>query len=307
MNALYYFSFRAMGCTVEVQLQTEADGRALLAALPAQFDALEDQLSRFRPHSELMQLNARAGEWVTVSHELFENIANAKQAARFTNGLYNPLVLPAMIANGYDRSFELLDATATTRPAKLGDWHAIGLRHGDQAVRLPAGAAIDLGGIAKGWTAALIADQLAEFGSCILSLGGDIAVRGAPVGEIGWTVAIADPVNGGTLDEFVLRDTHVVTSGTDYRRWQTSDGHHRHHIIDPRTGKSAESDVVSVSIIHPHAPTAEACAKAVLLLGSHAGLEWLNQQWGAAGIVICGSGAVLATSNWPRLLERNYA
>ncbi len=307
MSALYYFSFRAMGCTVEVQLQTEADGHVLLAALPAQFDALEDQLSRFRPHSELMQLNARAGEWVAVSRELFENIANAKQAARLTDGLYNPLVLPAMIANGYDRSFELIGSAVTTHQADIGDWHDIGLRRAAREVFVPAGTAVDLGGIAKGWTAGLIADQLAEFGACSLSIGGDIAVRGAPAGQAGWSVAIADPVNGGTLEAFALRDTHVVTSGTDYRRWQTSDGQDRHHIIDPRTGRPAESDVVSVSIIHPDAPTAEAYAKAVLMLGSQAGLAWLNQQWGAAGIVICGDGAVLATSNWPRLLERDSA
>ena len=60
-----------MGCTVEAQLQTDQDGTALLAALPAQFEALEAQLSRFRTESDLMQLNACAGQWTPVSEALY--------------------------------------------------------------------------------------------------------------------------------------------------------------------------------------------------------------------------------------------
>ena len=235
MNAVYHFSFRAMGCAVEAQLQTDQEGTGLLAALPAQFEALEAQLSRFRTDSDLMKLNACAGQWTPVSEALYQNIAAAKQAARLTNGLYNPLVLPALIASGYDRSFEKLDAVQSGKTGTIGDWHAIQLRRQTQEVYLPAGGALDLGGIAKGWTAELIADQLVQYGACLISIGGDIAVRGAPVGETGWQISIADPDQSASICELTLRDSAVVTSGIDYRRWQTVDGQPRHHIIDPRT------------------------------------------------------------------------
>ncbi|MEO8394148.1 MAG: FAD:protein FMN transferase [Chloroflexota bacterium] len=306
MNLLYHFSFRAMGCTVEAQLQTAEDGAAQMATLPAQFEKLEAQLSRFRPESDLMQLNARAGQWTVVSAALYENIALAKHGARLTNGLYNPLVLPALIASGYNRSFETLDAVQPGTAGVVGDWQAIQLRRRTSEVCLPEGNALDLGGIAKGWAAAQIADQLAQYGACLMSVGGDIAARNAPIGEAGWRISIADPDSTLPLCELTLCDSAVVTSGIDYRRWQTVDGQPRHHIIDPRTGLSAETDVRTVSIVHPHAPTAEAFAKAVLLLGSRSGLEWLNQQWDASGLVVRSDGAVLTTSNWLVNMERNF-
>ena len=309
MNEMYYFSFRAMGCTVEAQIETADDGAALLAALPAQFEALEDQLSRFRPHSELMQLNAQAGQWVEVSDVLFANVAAAKHAARLTDGLYNPLILPALIASGYDRSFETLASAQTGAVGAIGNWHAIKLSPKTREVFLPEGSALDLGGSAKGWTAAQIGDQLATHGVCLINIGGDIVVRGAPTGQPGWKISIAEPDSDQPhsdqpLCELVLCDTAVVTSGIDYRRWQTVDGQTHHHIIDPRTGRSAETDVRAVTIVHPHAPTAEAYAKAVLLLGSQAGLEWLNQQWYTSGLVVRTDGSVLATSNWLVSMER---
>ena len=303
MNQLYYFAFRAMGCTVEVQLETADDGSALLAALSAQFERLEAQLSRFRQESDLMQLNGRAGHWTAVSDVLYENIAAAKQAARLTNGLYNPLVLPALIASGYDRSFENIGTAQPGKVGTVGNWLDIRLRRQSREVLLPAGSALDLGGIAKGWTAERVAEQLSAHGSCLINIGGDIAVHGAPRGGDYWRITIADPDGDTPLCELALRDRAVVTSGIDYRRWQSADGQPRHHIIDPRTGEPAITDVRSVSIIHPYAPTAEAYAKAVLLLGSQSGLEWLNQQWDTAGMLVCTDGTVLATSNWLTYME----
>ena len=306
MNQRFYFTFRAMGCAVEAALETEADGAALLAALPAQVEAIEAQLSRFRPDSELSRLNNQSGEWVQVSDVLFHNIALAKHAARITDGLYNPLVLPALVANGYDRSFENLTSSAAlpTTQNTVGDWQQIKLRPKTVEVLLPTGSAIDLGGIAKGWTAALIADQLAQFGACLISIGGDIAVRGAPSGQSGWSIKVANPNTDQPVCEVMLSNTSIVTSGVDYRRWQMTDGQMHHHIIDPRTGQSAATDVRTVTIIHPHAPTAEAYSKAVLLLGSQAGLDWLNQQWDASGMVVSENGTVYATSNWLHVMER---
>ena len=305
MKQLYYVTFRAMGCKVEAQLETDQDGADLLAALPLQFESLEAQLSRFRPESDLMALNARAGQWTPVSAALYENVRVAKQAALLTDGLYNPLVLPALVATGYARSFEAIGAAQASETGAVGTWRAIQLRRQSREVRLPTGSALDLGGIAKGWTAEQIAEQLSIYGPCLISVGGDIAVRGAPSGTPGWRIAIADPDASQPICEVVLHDKTVATSGIDYRRWQTTDGKSHHHIIDPRTGQSAETDVRSASIVHRHAPAAEAYAKAVLLLGSQAGLDWLNQQWGAAGMLVRSDGTVFATSNWLAIMERS--
>ena len=71
MKRLFHLAWRAMGCQVSVQLETDGDGHTILSAVPAEVERLEAGLSRFRPESELMRLNERAGEWVTVGEVLF--------------------------------------------------------------------------------------------------------------------------------------------------------------------------------------------------------------------------------------------
>lgn len=298
MTPVYQMNFRAMGCAVQVQLETAADGKAILESLPAKFEVLEACLSRFRPHSELSAFNRHAGQWTAVSETLFENLSAAKQGARLTGGLYNPLILPALLAAGYEQSFEHVDNPEGRAAQPVPDWRAIQIRTHSREVYIPPGCAVDLGGVAKGWTAQKVADELAAYGACLVSIGGDIATRGEPHHSGGWLVNVAEPGTAGTLQQLTLRDRSIVTSGLDYRRWQAQDGSLRHHIIDPRTGACATSDALSVTVIHPHAPTAEVYAKAVLLLGSRAGLDWLSQQWDSAGLVIRQDGAVLCTDRW---------
>ncbi|PJF28862.1 MAG: FAD:protein FMN transferase [Phototrophicales bacterium] len=290
---IYYISFRAMGCQITIQLQTAQDGRAILDAIPSQVEQIEGQLSRFRLTSDLMRLNECAGEWVKVSEVLFEVIHLAKHTARLTDGLYNPLILPALIANGYDRSFEQIDMPVIQPTPPIADWHDIGLRVASHEVRLPKASAIDLGGIAKGWTANWLAEHLSQFGACLVNIGGDMVARGAPLSSSGWQVGI------DTNQEVLwlrLSDTAIATSGIDYRRWKTTTHEEYHHILHPKTGKPAQTDVLSATVIHPHACYAEAYAKTVILLGSQAGLEWLSGQWDAHGLVVSKDGRILATS-----------
>lgn len=292
----YVMNFRAMGCQVNIWLDTLDDGTAVLQHVPGWVEDLEACLSRFRPQSELSQLNTQVGEWVQVSDTLLSNILAAKQGARLTGGLYNPLILDALVAAGYDRSFEQLQPQPSREPVRAvraADWRGISIDIIRSAVKLPA--PIDLGGVAKGWTARYIAEKLAVYGSCLVDMGGDIALQGAPAGEAGWEIGVAEP---GEIPRHIVRvmlqSGSIVTSGTDYRRWLKGD-QLQHHLIDPRTGLPAQTDVVSATVIHPHAPTAEVYAKAILLLGSEAGLAWINQQWERAALIVRADGAVLAT------------
>ncbi len=306
MKRLFHLAWRAMGCEVTVQLETEGDGDALLRAVPAHVEAIEARLSRFRPHSELMQFNAQAGQWMTISPVLYANLSAAKHVARLTEGAFNPLVLPALLANGYDRTFDEVSVPETKTPIPAADWRGIELRPRTSEARIPLGSAVDLGGSAKGWTAAQIADDLAAHGACLVNMGGDLVARGAPQNYPGWEVMIADPFDQSALIHLWLRDASLATSGIDFRRWVAQDGSSQNHIVDPRTGRSAETDVFSVSVHHPDATTAEAYAKTVLLLGADDGLRWLQSRWNAAGLVVQRDGAVLTTPEFlVRTIERN--
>jgi thiamine biosynthesis lipoprotein len=304
MNLTHSIQLRAMACQVLVQLQTVHDGKAILSHLPDKLEAYENSLSRFRPNSELMQFNAQAGQWVKLSDNLFEAIQNAKQAARRTEGWFNPLVLPAMLANGYDRSFELMEQpVAVSTPLPAADWQSIELDASQNRVRIPVSTALDLGGIAKAWVAAKLADELAVYGACSVNIGGDIALRGSPYGELGWQITIADPIYGGILQSLNLTNTSIVTSGIDFRRWQNSNGESYHHIVNPFTGQSVQSDVLTATVVHPHAPTAEAYTKVLFCLGAEKGLNWLHQQWQGAALIVKHDGSILASSHFAQFVS----
>jgi FAD:protein FMN transferase len=300
MKNPYVIAFRAMGCQINVWLETDHDGAEILRQVPEWIENLEAKLSRFRQDSELSRLNANIGQWVEVSDVLLANVMAAKQGARRTGGLYNPLTLTALINAGYDRSFDQIQNSAgKVERVLVPDWSSIGINPIRRTVCIPA--PIDLGGVAKGWSASYIADRLAVYGSCVVDIGGDIVVHD-PDSEWGREIVVDQPgVETQALLKVALKKGSIVTSGIDYRRWH-KDGQLQHHLIDPRTGLPAQTDVVSATVIHPHAPTAEVYAKAILLLGSEAGLAWINQQWEHAALVVRNDGAVLATDSFQKFI-----
>lgn len=218
-----------------------------------------DRFSRFEPGSELSRLNAAAGRWVAVSPELEALLEAALEAHRVSGGLVHAGVLGSMLAIGYTRPLRLgptaAAPAATAPPPPLPDM----LELAAGRARLRAGTGVDLGGIAKGWLADRLAAELGE--NCLVNLGGDLFARGrGPDGE-GWPVALG----GATV---LLRDQGAATSGVRRRAWSGEGGERLHHLIDPRTGRPARTDLGQVSVVAGSAAAAEVHAKAALLLGA---------------------------------------
>ncbi len=300
VNERLNICFPAMGCKFRIWLEAVPAKQKYLERAADQIRDIEASLSRFLPDSELSRLNSQSGKWVGVSDNLLKNIIAAKQAAEQTDGLYNPLIWSAIRAAGYDRSFDRLEPAGHLPgpPTQVADWQRIEINEAQNMVRLPDGEGIDLGGISKGWTAAFVANQLKEHGACLVEAGGDIVAYGSPHHSEGWPVNVAEPGHSGeTLLTIALKNLSVVTSGVDCRRWKLGN-QWQHHIIDPRTGKPAATDVLSATVIHPRATIAEAYTKAVVIRGCMDGLAWLNEQAESAGLVVRHDGMVLATANF---------
>src|SRR5579871_2519348 len=103
----YTIEFQAMGSHIQAWLTAKsADDAQILQSVPDWFEEWEARFSRFREDSELSALNRRAGHWLSVSHQMLEVISMAVKGAKETNGLFNPLILPALKAVGYAHSFE---------------------------------------------------------------------------------------------------------------------------------------------------------------------------------------------------------
>ncbi len=262
--SLQRHTFSAMGtdCGLVVtaaQSDTAMARRAIGAAL-TELSALERALSRFDASSGLSHLNAASGSWVEVDERLFHAVKAAVEAREITGGRFDPTILPALVAAGYDRTFTELEP----RPARRAEgWRAgagLFIDEDGSRARIDAGAAVDLGGIGKGFSAqrALEAMRRAwpELQGGLVDLGGDIAFFGAPPGAAAWRVAVADPRRPGeTLTTLALRDAGVASSGRDRRRF----GPERslHHLIDPVTGAPAVAGPLAVTVVAPDATEAE--------------------------------------------------
>jgi len=246
--------FRAMGTDVELLVDAAGAGEALAAA-EGEFHRLEAILTRFRPESELSRLN-EAGS-LDAGPDLLEVVRLALEARGRTDGRFDPTVHDAVVAAGYDRTFEEVpeDGTAVIVGSVCGG----SVRIDGTRIELDPGVRLDLGGIGKGYAAARAAKLLSVAGPALVNAGGDIATAGGS-----W------PVGVQTADgELPLRPSGrgLATSGRDRRRWRRN-GEELHHLIDPATGAPSPSDVLRLTLVAPDAVEAEVWAKALYLAGA---------------------------------------
>ncbi|MCB0124778.1 MAG: FAD:protein FMN transferase [Caldilineaceae bacterium] len=295
--------FYAMGCQMSAWLELEDVTTAVqaLQQVEALFAAAEQRMTRFAATSELSQLNSHPNEWRMVSNVLWTVVSRALALAEQTGGRFDPTLLAAMTAAGYDRSFALLPHNGSghstqrngTNPSDArsmhGQWQRVEVDAERHAIRLPTGVQLDLGGIGKGYTAQQAVNFLSQWGPCLVDAGGDLVAGDAPSTLPGWPVAVAAPMVEGReevadLAQLWLKNAALATSGTDYRRWQ-QEGQPMHHLIDPQTGRPAMSDLLTVSVLAVDATVAEAWAKALLLAGLAGARQEMVEKGIAAALV----------------------
>ncbi len=297
--------FRAMGSRMLAVIDCDLYPR-VLQDVPAWFEEWEQVLSRFRSDSELSRLNLNAGRSVPVSQTLWDVYRISLEAENLTDGLVSPLVLDALVRAGYDRSFDQLqvnnlgplpdfDTTAFTSAD-------IVLDPSDRSICLPKRARLDFGGVAKGWAAHQATRRLGRAGPALVDAGGDIAVNGERSNGEAWAIGVADPFRPDShLEILYLERGGVATSGKDYHRW-VADGVVQHHIINPRTGLPAETDVLTATVVAPTVMQAEAMAKMVIIAGSQAGLARLDADAELAGLLVLEGGQTLYSRNLKQYL-----
>lgn len=266
-----------MGSTGEVLV----DGPVDLVPLGfSRLRQLERTWSRFLPDSELNRLHAQRGHWLECSDDLVAALQWCRQMNVETRGLFDPSIRPSLEQLGYDRTFaEIVEQVI--RPSETAAVAAApglaGLEISDNWVRVGPDLSIDLGGIGKGLAADLVADELIAAGanSAYVALGGDIHAAGEPVDENGWLVPLLDPTTGDAIAHHALFAGALVMSTVAIRRW--THGHEvHHHIIDPRTGCPASTDLVAVAVADHSAARGEALAKAALIAGETDGAALLR-------------------------------
>lgn len=290
--------FHAMGTTVSVLLPTHqlTSGYEATRAL---FSEWEQTLSRFLPQSELAQLNDQAGTPVSVSPLLFRVLQTALRAAQETEGLFDPTLLTQLVQLGYDRTFDdvpPIQPASRQEPQAGGGWRGILLERRRRRVTLPQGVGLDVGGIAKGMAVDAALAQLQTLGieTALVNAGGDLAVLGLPPDKQDWPLAIAGK---GQAWNIPFRYGALATSGIDRRHWQQGT-QSRHHLIDPRSGESAQSGLWSVTVAANTCQHAEVAAKCAFFLGARQGANFLNDH-GLAGLLVGSDGNWTSAGPWP--------
>ena len=275
-------TFRAMGTEVSVVL----DDHQSIDRVRRFFAAQERRFSRFDERSDLSRLNADPSEEVVLDPEMARILGLADELRSRTGGLVDPAVGAAVRGWGYDADFDEIAGTrrrASSTSSPVPRWWI----DGDLLVR-PTPTILDLGGIAKGHTCDLAVE---EGLALVASAGGD--VRSAhPEAQ----VELVDPWDAATLT-VTIGCGALATSSRTRRRWTTDQGD-AHHLIDPRTGRPADTPVLSATAWTATAVEAEAAAKAILIRGAD-GLAWAERQsWIRSALVVWHDGSVYATVGW---------
>ncbi|MFA9271460.1 MAG: FAD:protein FMN transferase [Baekduiaceae bacterium] len=277
----------ALGTDVRVACTGPGAERRTQRAL-AVVRRVERPLSRFRPDSELSQLNADRRREVPASALLRDAVRAALWAARHSDGLVDPTLLGALERAGYTRSMAGATRSAdplSPSPNRLrrgaqadpsGAWQDIRVDDHAGTISRPPGVRLDLGGTGKGYAADLAAAALEGAPRWLVDCGGDLRVGGAAGTQ---EVQIAGP--GDTqLVSLRLAEGAVATSGIHARRWTGADGDVAHHLLDPSTGDPAWTGLAQVTAVAGTVLTAETLAKTALLRGPEGARALLRLQGG---------------------------
>ena len=351
-RALIKQTHRIMACPIELYVAVEPGQRAQAGAEAAMercavwLREVDARLSRFRADSELSALNASGRQWFAASEMLFEVVELSIAAAEATEGLFDPALLPLLEALGYDRDFKAIGSAPGDRAGDdalpdilTGTWRQIELDRARRRICLPWGTRLDLGGIAKGWAADVaLARYFDQFPGAIISVGGDMRVRGGLTESEPWALGIEDPRHAIAPGATATHERHVAvlavgqgglaTSGaTD--RWWWHGGARQHHLLDPRTGRpvrlwidgdddvyGGEELIATVTALAPTGAQAEVAAKVALLRGYPEALREVEAGWPArdlraavsaegsvALLLVLGSGRVECSENIREYLD----
>lgn len=265
-------------CTITLYGDLPDDADAVLEEAFDEIAAYEDMLSRTKEGSDIYNINNSGGEPVEVSGETIEVIKLGITMGEISGGCFDITI---------GRLSEMWNFTGENPSVPAEEDIASAVEHvgyenviiDGNTVRLAdPGAAIDLGGIAKGY----IADRITEFlesegiSSAVINLGGNVVALGEKNGSDPWNIGIERPYSDRTeiAGSVKVKDATLVTSGIYERKFE-EDGVMYHHLLDPDTGYPADSNLESVTITAEKGNSAfcDGLSSICLMLGSERAQE----------------------------------
>ncbi|MEO5357598.1 MAG: FAD:protein FMN transferase [Nitrospirae bacterium YQR-1] len=266
--------------TITVVAKTQDAAEKAISEAFKKVDYYDNLFSFFLPDSEVSLINKNAGiKPVKVSEDTFELVQKSVETAVLTEGAFDVTIGPVMVLWDFAKAIKP-DEEAIKKQLPLVDYRNIVLDAGQSTVMLKQKKMLlDLGGIAKGYTADKVVEVLkgAGINSGIAAMAGDIKTFGTKPDGTAWFVGVKKPraAPGDLKGILKLKDQAVSTSG-DYERFFVSNGQRYHHILNPETGYPAP-EFQSVTIVNPEGVTTDSLSTAVFVMGKKKGLEFVKK------------------------------
>ena len=284
-----------MGTEVRVELWHEeaASARSAIGAVMDEMHRIDALMSPYKPDSELSRINREAAQKpVVISQEMFDLITRSLEFSKLSGGAFD--ITFSSVGYLYDYREHIKPSDAEIAKALPGvNYRHLQLDRKRRTIHFArSGVRIDLGGIAKGYAVDNCIALLKKRGitNAIVTAGGDSRLLGDRRGRP-WNVGIRDPRRSDDVVTVLpLVDVAISTSG-DYERYFEEDGVRHHHIINPKTGKSA-SGVRSVTVIGPDGVTTEGLTKSVFVRGPEEGMRLIESLPKVDAIIIDAAGNI---------------
>jgi len=288
---------KAMGTHIGFAAFTtpELDGPKVRAAFDkalAEIRRVEDLMTTWRPDAELSRVNAEAGKSaVKVSPETLALVQESIKTSKMSEGTFDITFETLHGLWKFDQDLDPTPPSAAAIKARLPNVSYRFVKVDDAASTLfitKAGTKISLGGIAKGYGVDRAAKVLKEAGveAFYAQAGGDLLTAGTKPDGSEWSAGVRDPRGpDGSYFAILPVTDHAFSTAGDYERAYVVGGKRYHHIIDPRTGKSA-SGVRSVTIVGPDAVMTEGLTKTVFIKGPDQGLAIVASVPGYEAVVV---------------------
>lgn len=276
------FESFCMGTNI-IQRIYSTNAKEIAILVENELKRLEGLMSFYINSSDVGKLNLKAGQaQVHLSKETFEVIKKSKDYSELCNGAFDITIAPLVKLWGiFSKSQRVPPKNEIENILSLINYKDIILNIEENSAKLSkTGQKIDLGAIAKGYTADRIIDiyKKNHVQSAFINIGGNVLTLGNKPDGSPWLIGIQNPfkIRGEFIGVVKISDETVVTSG-DYVRYFEKDKIRYHHILDPKTGYPANSGIISATIIGKSSMEADALSTAIFILGLKKGMELVNK------------------------------
>ena len=258
----------------------DEQGRNFQREVDSIFQAVDMSINLWVDTSVISKVNRN--EDVTLDAIFVDNFRIAQEAARLSDGYFDPTISPIVAAWGFSyKHGDSITPKLIDSLKQLVDYRNIRIESG-KVVKENPDMKLDFNAIGQGYTSDLIASFLDSRGikNYLVDTGGEIMARGSKPNGDSWIVGIEKPADSWDSEQVVqtrvtLRDKGLVTSGST-RKYVERNGKRYSHCIDPNTGYPVEHQLLSATVLAENSVWADALASICMVMGMEKSLPLIE-------------------------------